>query len=147
MSLGPFGHAPWVINFHRLIMGKNFKKSSLKPWDPLLLYLAMSSCPIHKSCQPCPFGPNWPCSRVTCSHRLVMKKLKLECTVHGVPSQIPMLSKKFNDFWPHPQGHQFDPRVKTLLVSCSTCHPLQFDMSHEKMWKNNYARNCKIYLL
>ena len=23
---------------------------------------------------------------------------KLECTVNGVPSQVPMLSKKFNDF-------------------------------------------------
>ena len=30
-----------------------------------------------------------------------------------------------------PQGHQFDPRVKMLLVSCYTHHPLPFDMPHD----------------
>ena len=34
------------------------------------------------------------------------------------------------------QGHQFDSRVKILLVSCSTNHPLQFDMPHEDVGKN-----------
>ena len=27
----------------------------------LSTYVAMFSDPLHKSCQPCPWGPNWPC--------------------------------------------------------------------------------------
>ena len=34
-----------------------------------------------------------------------------------------------------PQGHQFGPRVKSLLTLCSSHHPLQFDMPHDDVWK------------
>ena len=36
-------------------------------------------------------------------------------------------------------GHQFDPRVKRLLVYCSSEHPLQFDMPHDHVRKNTPA--------
>ena len=34
-----------------------------------------------------------------------------------------------------PQGHKFDHRVNTYLVSRSTQHPLLFDMPHDHVWK------------
>ena len=34
------------------------------------------------------------------------------------------------------QGHQFDPGVTILLVSCSTHHPLQVDMPHDHVRRN-----------
>ena len=34
------------------------------------------------------------------------------------------------------QGHQFDPRMKSLLAFCSACHPCQFDMPHDHVWNN-----------
>ena len=33
-----------------------------------------------------------------------------------------------------PQGHQFDPRMKTLLAFCSVRHPRRFDMPHDHVW-------------
>ena len=35
-----------------------------------------------------------------------------------------------------PQGNQLDPRVNFLLLCCSTHNPLQFDMPHDHVWKN-----------
>ena len=37
-----------------------------------------------------------------------------------------------------PQGHQFDPRLKSLLAFCSTSHPHQFDMPHDHIWKKKF---------
>ena len=39
------------------------------------------------------------------------------------------------DLLTSPQGHQFDPRMKILLAFCSACHPPQFDMPHDNVWK------------
>ena len=35
------------------------------------------------------------------------------------------------DLLTSPQGHQFDPRIKMLLVFCSASHPRPFDMPHD----------------
>ena len=35
------------------------------------------------------------------------------------------------DLLTSPQGHQFDPRMKMLLASCSACQPCRFDMLHD----------------
>ena len=43
----------------------------------------MFSGPLHKSCQPCPWGPNSPCLGVIYSRRLIMEKIK------GSPSLKP----------------------------------------------------------
>ena len=55
------------------------------------------------------------------------KQMLLECAVVSVPSRISTPSKKFNDI---------SPLGEILLVSCSTHHPLQFDMPHDHVWKN-----------
>ena len=39
------------------------------------------------------------------------------------------------DLWPHPKGHQFDPRIKFLLVFCSARHPHWIDIPHDHVWK------------
>ena len=36
-----------------------------------------------------------------------------------------------------PQGHQFDPRMKILLVFCSAHHPRRFDLPHDHVRKKN----------
>ena len=35
------------------------------------------------------------------------------------------------DLLTSPKGHQFDPRIKTLLAFCSARHPRRFDMPHD----------------
>ena len=40
------------------------------------------------------------------------------------------------DLLTSPQGHQFDPRIKMLLVFRSARHPRSFDMQHDHVWKN-----------
>ena len=52
----------------------------------------------------------------------------LECAVYE--SSRSQRNLMIFDLLTSPQGHQFDPGVKILLVSCSTHHPLQFDMPH-----------------
>ena len=52
-----------VDSLHRPTIGKKLKKSSsLKPQGPQLdfLYVAMANGPLHKLCQSCPRGQNWP---------------------------------------------------------------------------------------
>ena len=58
-----FGHAPGVDSLHRLTMGKEFKNLLLRnhrahSFD--ILYVAMGNGPLHKLCQPCPWGQIWP---------------------------------------------------------------------------------------
>ena len=43
------------------------------------------------------------------------------------------------DLLTSPQGHQFDHRTKNLLVFCSACHPRQFNMPHDHVWKKKFG--------
>ena len=42
------------------------------------------------------------------------------------------------DLLTSPQGHQFNPRMKSLLAFCSACHPRQFDMPHDHVIKKTF---------
>ena len=63
-------------------------------------------------------------------------KCELECAVDGGHRKSPHFRRNLMifDLLTPSQGHQFEPRVKILLVSslsCSTHHPLQFYTPHQ----------------
>ena len=58
-----FGQVPEVDSLNKLAMGKKFKNLLL--WNHRahsfdILYVAMANGPLHKLCQPCPWGQIWP---------------------------------------------------------------------------------------
>ena len=58
-----FGQVPEVDSLNKLAMGKNSKiffseTTGHTAFD--ILYVAMANGPLHKLCQPCPWGQIWP---------------------------------------------------------------------------------------
>ena len=77
VPLGSKLATPWVpLSSIDYKWGTNSKTMRTTARGPQPLYYVFSnfSDSLHKSCQPCPIGPNWPCPGVICSHRLVFKK-------------------------------------------------------------------------
>ena len=53
------GYTLGVISSHRITIGKLKKKLQ----SFYVLCVAMFSNPLYRSCQPCTWGPNWPCPK------------------------------------------------------------------------------------
>ena len=43
------------------------------------------------------------------------------------------------DLLTSPHGHQFDPRMKMLLVFCSARHPRRFDICYMTMFEKKFV--------